>query len=126
MYYLRDWDFLIQQGTQLSRAAENWGRGQKVCVWPAGVLGNRKSSGQPLALPRPHPGGRGGHRHLCSWHWMKGHRQRVRFLLGVDLGTGCVFVPVLGACLTSPPTSTLLALSSVLQERTGGRSQTTC
>lgn len=48
---------------------------------------------------------------MCFWHWMKGHRQRVWFLLGVDLGTGCVFVPVLGACLASP-TSTPLALSS--------------
>lgn len=32
MYHLRGLDFLIQQGKELSRAAESWGRGQKVCV----------------------------------------------------------------------------------------------
>lgn len=57
--YLRGWDFLFSRvliSLGLQKAGEE---GQKVCVWPAVVLRNRKPSGQPLVLPRPHRGGEG-------------------------------------------------------------------
>lgn len=108
--HLRGWDPLF------SRAHSPLGR-RKLGKGAEGVCGLQWCSGTEnlvgsLWFPQPPSWGRGGHRHLCSWHWMKGHRQRVWFLLGVDLGTGCVFVPELGCLLGFP--SYLHPLSSLL------------